>query len=115
MTATKREKNLGRAWLLGIVLDDKRFQKALQSCADVITMDLEDAVTPDNKVKARERVVELIAKERKFLGGRAAWVRINDLFTPWGLADLEAIAGLDVDGIVYPRVRGAEEIWAVRR
>ena len=115
MSASIKQESLGRAWLLGIVLDDKRFQKALQSCADIVTMDLEDAVTPDNKVKARERVVELIGKERKFLGGRKVWVRINDLFSPWGLQDLDAIAGLDVDGIVYPRVRGAEEVWAVRR
>jgi len=115
MNDSSTRRTLRRSWLLGIILDDHRFQKALQSCADVVTLDLEDAVTPDNKLKARARVVEFIVKERASLGHREVWVRINDLFSPWGLEDLNAIVGLDVDGITYPMVRGAEEVWAVRR
>ena len=115
MNDSSTRRTLRRSWLLGIILDTHRFQKALQSCADVVTLDLEDAVTPDNKLKARARVVEFIVKERASLGGREVWVRINDLFSPWGLEDLNAIVGLDVDGITYPMVRGAEEVWAVRR
>ena len=115
MTNPSSQRRPWRSWLLGIILDDRRFQKALESCADVVTLDLEDAVTPDTKLKARDRAVELIGRGRAFLGGREAWVRINDLFSPWGLEDLNAIVRLDIDGICYPMVRGAEEVWAVRR
>ena len=45
--------DLGVAWLLGMVLDDKRFERAVASCADNITMDLEDAVVAENKEKKR--------------------------------------------------------------
>jgi citrate lyase beta subunit len=107
--------DLGVAWLLGMVLDDKRFERAVASCADNITMDLEDAVVAENKAKARERACEIVRDKARMLGGRPAWVRINDLFTPWGRDDLAQVIDADVDGIVYPAVRGAEEIWQVRR
>jgi citrate lyase subunit beta/citryl-CoA lyase len=64
-------------------------EKAFNSQADCIVIDLEDAVHHDKKVEARNLVVDLLSKPatKPFL------VRINDLNGPWGASDLESISG----------------------
>ena len=106
---------LRRSWLLAMVLDEERFAKAVASEADVLTLDLEDAVVPARKEEARSKLVEILSLGRSAVGGRELWPRINNLLTPWGQADLDAALDFPFDGLVYPCVRGAEEVWAVRR
>ncbi|MGO0577584.1 HpcH/HpaI aldolase/citrate lyase family protein [Ornithinimicrobium panacihumi] len=65
-----------------------RFAKAAAAGADVVILDLEDAVGPDHKGTAREAVVGWLAD-----GHRAA-VRINAVDSPEHAADLEALEGL---------------------
>lgn len=98
-----------------MVLDENRFAKAVDSEADVLTLDLEDAVVATRKEEARQRLAEILAKGRAAVGDRELWVRINNLLTPWGLSDLETALDFPIDGLVYPCVRGAEEIWSVHR
>ena len=116
MTGKKSKRTyLRRSWLLGILLDDKRLAKALASQADIVVLDLEDSAVPARRLDARKRLLEILGNERSMLGNRPVWVRINSLLTAFGMADLEALADHDVDGIMYPMVRGAEELWQVRR
>ena len=70
--------------------------------ADVLILDLEDSVAPDAKQTGREQIVAAV-REGGY-GGREIVVRINGLDTPWGRADLEAIAPLGVDAILLPKV-----------
>ncbi|WP_020415900.1 CoA ester lyase [Amycolatopsis sp. ATCC 39116] len=62
-----------------------RFAKAAASGCDVVVLDLEDAVGPDQKASAREHV-------RAWLASGEAVVRINGPGTPWFDDDLAAVA-----------------------
>ena len=101
-----------RSWLLVVTMDDRRVDRAIESAADVLMLDLQDAVTADLKVAARERVVDWFQRGKPF-GDKLVFVRSNNLFTPWGREDIAALAQLPVPGIVYPMARSAEELRVV--
>jgi len=99
-----------RSWLYVPGHRTERVAKALDSRAEAVVLDLEDAVPPQQKDSARAAVVATLA-DRNY-GGPALWVRCNAFPGPWAEADLDALAGLDVDGIRVPR---AEDPAAVRQ
>lgn len=83
---------------------------------DVLLGNLEDAVKADNKVAAREGLVE-IAQATDF-GPTQLWTRINSLDSPWVLDDLTTLVpaiGDKLDVIMVPKVQGAEDIHYVDR
>lgn len=84
-----------------------RIEKALASNADVVILDLEDAVAAGHKEAARHTVVRLLADPP-----RPLQVRVNALRTPHGRADLAALAPLlpATEGVRLPKVESAEEI-----
>ncbi len=87
-----------------------RFAKALGSGADIVCVDLEDAVAPDAKQAAQEAALAFIAEARPGLPIRA--VRMNALRTLDGLRNLAAIAGAAPQAglLVMPKVEDPEEI-----
>ncbi|MDF1603232.1 CoA ester lyase [Nocardioides sp. YIM 152315] len=83
---------------------------------DVLLGNLEDAVKADNKLAAREGLVE-IAKTTDF-GPTQLWTRINALDSPWVLDDLTTLVpaiGDRLDVVMVPKVQGAEDIHYVDR
>jgi citrate lyase subunit beta/citryl-CoA lyase len=84
--------------------------KARALPADVVILDLEDAVLPDAKVAAREAVIAAAAGGG-FRAGEIV-IRINGLDTPWGRADLAAAGASGADAILLPKVRGAADVAA---
>lgn len=80
---------------------------------DVVALDLEDAVAPEAKDAARRAVCALVAA--KAFGSKEVAVRINHFSSPWGLADLEAVARAKPDAIILPKVASAAEIGAAQR
>lgn len=82
--------------------------KARTLPADVIIMDLEDAVAPDAKVAARGAVVQAVAAGG--FGEREVVVRINGLDTPWGADDLAAVAGSKADAVLLPKVEHGQQL-----
>jgi citrate lyase beta subunit len=89
----------------------RALEKARALPADVLILDLEDAVAPAEKEAARGRVAAAV-KARGF-GPREVVVRINGLDTPWGAADLAAIAEAGPDAVLAPKVEGADLIAEV--
>ena len=90
---------------------EKMHLKAAKSPADVIMLDLEDSVPPDQKVPARNRIIKTI-EEMKFSGFRLT-VRINDLTTAFAYRDLIEIweaCGKKIDAVVIPKVETAGDI-----
>lgn len=85
----------------------ERFAKALASGADLVVIDLEDAVGPADKDTARDAAITALGNPR--LG-----VRINGLRTKQGLADLLALATTPVPFIMIPMVEAAAEIEVAR-
>ncbi|MET7485711.1 CoA ester lyase [Streptomyces sp. NPDC005538] len=83
--------------------------KALAAGADVVVVDLEDAVAPDRKEYARAATAELLAEPRPDVH-----VRVNALGSPWAADDLRALAPLPgLSGLRLPKVTSAEEVVAV--
>jgi len=96
------------------ILNQKFWSKVPEIAADAIMLDLEDSATPANKAVARARIVKALGSPDYF-GGRTIIVRVNNLATPWGRDDLEALAPVEGDFLVcYPKVRTAQEIARVR-
>jgi citrate lyase subunit beta/citryl-CoA lyase len=81
--------------------DPRRVDKALASDAHAVIVDLEDAVAETAKDDARRLVARRLRAPRP--GGGAQLVRINALDTPYARADLEALDGLALDGVVVPK------------
>lgn len=90
----------------------RAMEKARALPCDVVVLDLEDAVAPDAKLAARDAVCAMVAA-RPF-GAREVAVRINALSSPWGAADLEAVATVRPDAIILPKVTGPADIAAAQ-
>ncbi len=86
--------------------------KARTLACDVVILDLEDAVAPDEKAAARDRVVEAV-REGGF-GARELVVRVNGLDTPWYADDIAAIHASGVDAVLVPKVSSVADLIAVR-
>lgn len=80
--------------------------------ADVISLDLEDAVHPDFKVDARMLVSESL-KVVDFGQGVEVTVRINPMSTPWGQWDIRQIVCERLDGIYIPKTETPEDVIRV--
>jgi len=80
----------------------RALDKARALPADGLILDLEDAVAPEAKAEARQRVVETV-RSRPF-GHREVVIRVNAIGTPWGIADLEAAISAGPDAILIPKV-----------
>jgi malyl-CoA/(S)-citramalyl-CoA lyase len=89
-------------------------EKAAQSAVDVVFLDLEDAVAPDDKPQARKNVVKAL-NEIDF-GTKAVSVRINGLDTHYMYRDVVDIleqGGERLDLIMIPKVGTAADVYAV--
>ena len=90
----------------------RAMEKARELPADGVILDLEDAVAPDAKAKARELIIAAL-KQGGF-GRREVIVRINGLDTPWWQDDL-AVAAANPDAILVPKVSGPEALREVAK
>ena len=91
----------------------RALEKAASLPADMVVLDLEDSVAPEAKEDAREAVVAAINGET--YGHREVVIRINDLDSEWGRADLQAAIAASPDGILLPKVSTPEQVQAVDR
>lgn len=91
----------------------RALDKARTLPADVVILDLEDAVAPDAKAIAREQVAAAVTAGG--FGHREVVVRLNGLETPWGQADLAAIAATGPDVILIPKVNSGDDLVAAGR
>jgi (S)-citramalyl-CoA lyase len=92
-----------RSWLFTPGTRPDRFAKATESGADVLIIDLEDAVSPDDKPKARAAAVEYLSGSVPSATSRA--LRINGLDTAAGIADLDTLLASSAvpDFLVLPK------------
>ena len=77
--------------------------------ADALIFDLEDAVAPDAKRDGRQAITAAL-EDKPAYGSRELIVRVNGLDTPWGHADLTAMAQAGADAILLPKVEGADTV-----
>lgn len=97
-----------RSWLFAPGDSEKKMTKAMDGTADIVLIDLEDAVAPDQKAGARPMVHDFIKANP---GQRhRLWVRINPFDGPHTLLDLAAIMPAAPGGIMLPKVYGRQEV-----
>jgi citrate lyase subunit beta/citryl-CoA lyase len=89
----------------------RALEKARDLPADVLIMDLEDAVAPDAKPAARDQVMAALAAGG--YGRRELVVRVNGPETPWGADDLAAAARSPAHAILLPKVEDPHQLDAV--
>lgn len=89
----------------------ERFEKAAASGADMVILDLEDAVLPDGKAGARDRIHDALAA----IDAPRFVVRVNSLGTDWHGDDVRALAGLPgLTGLMLPKAEGPEDFATMR-
>ncbi|HEU0318653.1 MAG TPA: CoA ester lyase, partial [Solirubrobacteraceae bacterium] len=92
----------------------RMLEKAPRLGADVVFIDLEDAVSPDEKVEARANAIEAVNDHD--WGAAAVAVRINGLDTPWCYRDIIEVveqAGRRLDLVIVPKVGSAADLHLV--
>jgi citrate lyase subunit beta/citryl-CoA lyase len=90
------------------VIVPRFIEKAPNANADVICLDLEDSVPPDEKVRARAPAREAIASMPR--GSSAVYVRVNGFWTGMTGDDLDAIVQPGLDGIILAKAESVEDI-----
>ncbi|WP_405743230.1 CoA ester lyase [Streptomyces sp. NBC_01525] len=91
----------------------RALEKAASIPADALILDLEDAVAPDAKADARERVAAAAASGA--YGHREVTIRVNGPGTAWHADDLRAAAAAGPDAVVVPKVESAATVREVER
>lgn len=94
--------------------NDNMFEKGARCGADLVFLDLEDAVAPAFKQEARMKAIA--ALNDIDWGHTARAVRINGLDTQWchdDVIDVVSKAGANLDTIIVPKARRARDVWWV--
>ena len=93
---------------------EKMMTKAAASEADLVFLDLEDAVAPSEKVGARRPIVEALTGLD--WGGKTRAVRVNGVHSEWCHDDLIEVvsgAGRQLDVVIIPKVKAPRDVWFV--
>ncbi len=113
-TVTERTPRLNRSELAVPGSRSDLFEKAARSDADIVFLDLEDAVAPEEKERARRAVIAGLNEID--WRGRVMSVRINGLDTPWMYRDVIDVveqAGERLDLLMIPKVGTAADVYAL--
>jgi citrate lyase subunit beta/citryl-CoA lyase len=108
---TPEESVQARSWLFAPGDSERKMEKATASPADIVLLDIEDAVAEAEKPKARAMIAAFIAANPQ--NRHRLWVRINPIQGPHGLADLAAIMPVAPGGIMLPKPRGRADAQLV--
>ena len=99
-----------RSWLFAPGDSERKMTKASDSAADIVLLDLEDSVSPENKPAARKAVADFLkTREDK----HRIWVRVNPLRSGEIEADLDAIMGAAPGGLFLPKAEGKADVEAL--
>ncbi len=95
---------LARSWLLVNGAQSDRFAPAAHSRADIVVLDIEDAVAPKDKTAARDNV------QRWLDEGNTDWVRVNGFGTRWWADDLDMLSHTSVGGVMLAMVESVDHV-----
>jgi citrate lyase subunit beta / citryl-CoA lyase len=89
---------------------EKLIPKSANSKADVVVLDLEDAVPPKSKIEARQTIRRVL--EEGVFADKTVMVRINPMDTGLTLLDLDAVACKQLNGFIFPKPYTSDDIKA---
>ena len=107
-----RPSRLRRSELSTPASNERMIAKAAESDADLVFLDLEDAVAPALKVPSRDNVVRGL-RELDW-GNKVRAVRVNSTDTQWAYEDVVQIveaAGEHLDVIIIPKIKAPRDVW----
>ena len=113
---TPKKTRLQRSELAVPGSSPKMFEKAFNSKADYIFLDLEDAVSPNDKIIARKNIILAIKELNWKDKGKTLSIRINSLDTHYMYRDVIEIVervGDKIDTILIPKVGSASDVYMV--
>lgn len=93
--------------------NERALEKAATLPADALILDLEDAVAPDAKAEARDRVCA--AATSGSYGNREVTIRVNGIGTPWHDDDLRAVAAAGPAAVVVPKIDSVDAVHAIEK
>ncbi|MCX7620601.1 MAG: CoA ester lyase [Acidimicrobiales bacterium] len=93
--------------------NERALEKAKGLACDAIIFDLEDAVAPDAKVQARDRVCTAVASGD--YGLRELTIRVNSIDTEWHADDLKAAAQAGPDAVVVPKINSPTDVQQIEQ
>ena len=108
MTTPARDFKM-RSWLFAPGDSERKMAKASTGPADIVLLDLGDAVAEEGKAAARTAVSAFLGAAEPQNRARL-WVRINPLQGPHALADLAAVIRARAGGIMLPKSRGRADV-----
>ncbi|MER9685848.1 MULTISPECIES: CoA ester lyase [unclassified Mesorhizobium] len=88
---------------------EKKLDKGFGAGADVVIVDLEDSVAPQNKASARDIAARFIGGNRQQTSS-AIYIRVNDLSTGLTDDDLAALVPVKPDGIMLPKSNSGQDV-----
>jgi len=100
---------LARSWLLVNGAQHDKFAPAARSKADIVVLDIEDAVAPPGKAAARENV------KRWLDAGNSDWVRVNGFGTAFWADDLAMLKTTSVGGVMLAMVESVDHVTETAR
>ncbi|MFC5133636.1 MULTISPECIES: HpcH/HpaI aldolase/citrate lyase family protein [Haloferacaceae] len=106
--------NLRRTLLITPASDEDLIRKGRTTDADMLFLDLEDAILSERKVQTRSDLVEFLGSDPGI--DKSIAVRINAVTTRWwyeDLIDIVAEAGERIDSLIVPKVSRVEQLHAV--
>ena len=100
-----------RSFIFTPPLKSKMFDKAINSGADIVCLELEDGISPKEKKPARKMALDLI-KKKKLDNKVEILIRINCIREAFGISDIKDIldSKAQPNGIMIPKVKNPEEI-----
>lgn len=94
--------------------NERMMEKAAASSADLVFLDLEDSVSPGEKVEARQKAIRALTTLN--WGKKTRGVRVNDLETEYAYQDIISVveaAGEYLDVLIVPKIKSARDVWWV--
>lgn len=102
-----------RSWLFVPASAPDKIEKAINSAADAVIIDLEDAVAASEKEAAREAVCAWA--EGRGPDGKKRFLRVNERASQWYDEDMRMAVACRFDGVMLPKSNGGEDIQAAER
>ena len=95
--------------------NERALEKAKSLAADLFIFDMEDAVSPENKERARKLILEVLSNQKADYKGKKILTRINSMNTVWAEKDLECLQNSGTDGILFPKVSEVSDILLIQK
>ena len=89
--------------------DLHKITKAINSVADAVLIDMEDSIAPSAKASAREIMTQAPSADIP------VYVRVNPVSEEYFTDDVDAVSGMDCQGIVVPKVESAADMEICNR